>query len=301
MMIEQRAVRFRCHACWLFGILSLPAQAGPRGVLIVTGGPQYRIGSHRQFTLLARALAERGIPVLRFDYRGMGDSEGEARNYEDIGDDLDSAVQHFFEAVPELRELVLWGLCDGATAAAFYAGAERRDAGRRDATRPDAARRDAGHRDAGRRICGLVLLNPWVRTGAGLARATLRHYYWARLREAAFWRKLFSGALRPGAVLESLRGQLRAARATEAPAIATPQRIFDALARFQGRSLLILSGDDLTAREFDDLQQSSPAWRQLSAAPLRRQVWLSGVNHTFSRAEWRRQVIELSADWVASW
>ena len=276
MMVEQRAVRFRCHACWLFGILSLPAQPGPRGVLIVTGGPQYRIGSHRQFALLARALAERGIPVLRFDYRGMGDSEGEARNYEGIGDDLDSAIQHFFEAVPALRELVLWGLCDGATAAAFHAGADRR-------------------------IAGLVMLNPWVRTGAGLARATLRHYYWARLREGAFWRKLFSGALRPASALASLRALVAAARAAEPQALATPQRMFDALSRFQGHSLVILSDDDLTAREFADLQQSSPAWRQLSAEPLRRQVRLAGANHTFSRNEWRRQVIELSAAWVASW
>ncbi|KAB8057318.1 hydrolase 1, exosortase A system-associated, partial [Janthinobacterium violaceinigrum] len=58
----------------LVGILSLPAAPGPRGVLIVTGGPQYRVGSHRQFVLLARALAAQGVPVLRFDLRGMGDS-----------------------------------------------------------------------------------------------------------------------------------------------------------------------------------------------------------------------------------
>ncbi|HBZ05431.1 MAG TPA: hydrolase 1, exosortase A system-associated, partial [Massilia sp.] len=49
-----------CRGAWLYGIVSLPAAPHPRGVLIVVGGPQYRAGSHRQFTLLARDLAAAG-------------------------------------------------------------------------------------------------------------------------------------------------------------------------------------------------------------------------------------------------
>jgi alpha-beta hydrolase superfamily lysophospholipase len=51
--------------------------AGDIGVVVVVGGPQYRVGSHRQFVLLARDLAAAGIPTLRFDTRGMGDSGGD--------------------------------------------------------------------------------------------------------------------------------------------------------------------------------------------------------------------------------
>ena len=87
----------------MVGILSLPAAPGPRGVLIVTGGPQYRVGSHRQFVLLARALAARGVPVLRFDLRGMGDSEGSARDYRAAAPDIAGALAQFFDAVPALR------------------------------------------------------------------------------------------------------------------------------------------------------------------------------------------------------
>lgn len=274
-MIEQRTFRFRCKSCWLIGILSLPKYPLARGVLIVTGGPQYRVGSHRQFALLARNLAASGNPVLRFDYRGMGDSGGARRNYEHIDDDLDRAVHMFFETVPELEELVLWGLCDGATAAAFYA-----------------------YKDP--RICGLILLNPWVRTDSGFARVTLRHYYLSRLGDRSFWRQLLTGSFAPLATLRSLYCLLIAANnATDTTS--TPQRMQDGLLRFHGRVLIILSGNDLTAREFAALQQSSPLWREVSARPKVRQEQLAHADHTFSCARWRDQVAHLCVEWLESW
>ena len=289
MMVEQRALRFGCQACWLIGILSVPQQPLARGVLIVTGGPQYRVGSHRQFTLLACHLAGQGIPVLRFDYRGMGDSEGAVRTFETIDDDLHCAVQEFFKSVPQLQEVVIWGLCDGATAAAFYAGR-------------DSPGRDSPGRD--NRVCGLILLNPWVRTEQGAARTTLRHYYAARLQDRNFWRKLVHGAVSPRTVLASLRQLMGAAmpatRGEYAPA-QLPARIFASLSRFNGHILLILSGEDLGAREFSDLQKSSAAWQRLSSEPRLQQVEVPGANHTFSRREWREQVAQLCVAWLTSW
>ena len=277
MKVEQRALRFRCHACWLIGIVSVPRQPRPRGVLIVTGGPQYRVGSHRQFILLASHLSAQGIPVMRFDYRGMGDSEGVSRTFESVDDDLQCAMQEFFNAVPELEEVVMWGLCDGATAAAFYAWQDPR-------------------------VCGLILLNPWVRTEQGVARATLKHYYAARLADADFWRKLLRGAVRPSSVFASLQKLLGAAtqRAEQAQA-QLPARIFDSLSHFGGRILIVLSGEDLTAREFADLQKSSASWRRLASEARVQQVALAGANHTFSRREWREKVAQLSETWVTSW
>jgi hypothetical protein len=46
-------------------------------VVIIVVGPQYRAGLHRQFVSLARTLSTAGFLVLRYDYRGMGDSDGE--------------------------------------------------------------------------------------------------------------------------------------------------------------------------------------------------------------------------------
>ena len=74
MNYKERPLHFKCQDTSLIGILSMPEDSGKRGILIVVGGPQYRTGSHRQFTLLARQFASDGIPTMRFDYRGMGES-----------------------------------------------------------------------------------------------------------------------------------------------------------------------------------------------------------------------------------
>jgi exosortase A-associated hydrolase 1 len=281
MEIEQRALHFDCQSCQLIGILSLPLpsdQSVPtRGVLIVTGGPQYRVGSHRQFALLAEELASHAIPTMRFDYRGMGDSEGDARTFEQVEHDLQAAIQQFFDSVPGMKEVVIWGLCDGATAAAYYCVNDAR-------------------------ICALILLNPWVRTDVSIARTTLRHYYIKRLLDPAFWRKLISGRFKPGQAARSLHQLSNAARSSAAlDAGAPPQRMLDALQRFRGRILIILSGDDLTASEFLDLQRGSSAWRVLLAKPTVQQLTLADANHTFSRRVWRDEVARICTRWLASW
>jgi exosortase A-associated hydrolase 1 len=281
--VRELALRFRSAAgdgeaqARLAGILSLPDAPGPRGILIVTGGPQYRVGSHRQFVLLARALAAQGWPVLRFDLRGMGDSEGSPRDYRAAGPDIAGALAQFFDAVPALREVALWGLCDGATAAACHA--------------PHDAR-----------VKALVLLNPWVRSSAGLARATLRHYYLPRLLQAAFWRKLASGGLRLGASLASLRQVAGAAREAAAQADDAPApALLRALTQFQGKVLLVLSGDDLGAREWLALQDGDPAWRAVAARAEWTQAQVDGANHTFASAAWRGAVERRCAEWLQSW
>jgi len=271
-MVEQRALAFACGDAWLYGVAHVPAQPRRRGVLVVVGGPQYRAGSHRQFTLLARDLAAHGTPAMRFDYRGMGDSEGAMRNFEDVGDDLRAAIDTFFEQVPAMQEVVLWGLCDAASAAVLYAQGDAR-------------------------VTGLVLVNPWVRTDAGAAKATIKHYYRARLLEGAFWRKIVSGRFDVRAAARSFLGLLGATRAA-APSDALPERMHAALAKFGGKALVVLSGADLTAREFEDLTGTAPAWRTLMASARITRRPLPKADHTCSRGEWHAQLAEWTRHWV---
>ena len=82
------AKTFCSHEQQLLSIIH-PAQAAEitdpqTGVLIIVGGPQYRVGSHRQFVQLARALASNGIATMRFDYTGMGDSQGKKAEFDQV-------------------------------------------------------------------------------------------------------------------------------------------------------------------------------------------------------------------------
>jgi exosortase A-associated hydrolase 1 len=281
----ERPLTFSCEGASLIGVLSGAGLAAGRGVLIVVGGPQYRAGSHRQFTLLARHLGERGVPTLRFDYRGMGDSAGEARTFEDAGADIGCAIDQFFASAPHLKEVVIWGLCDAASAALFYAP-----------------------RDS--RVKGLVLLNPWVRTEQGLARTHLRSYYFQRLFQASLWRKLARGEFKvreaAAAFGRSVSGAIgrgrppgdgKNSRSGELP---LPDRMEDALRRFRGRVLIILSGNDLTAKEFEAVVAHSSAWQLLLGDKRVTQYRLPEANHTFARREWRDQVALWTEGWVKS-
>lgn len=284
MEFEEVALVFACEDDALVGILTQPAVTQSRGVLFIVGGPQYRVGSHRQFTLLSRGLAQSGIPSLRFDYRGMGDSAGEQRDFEQIGQDIRAAADTFFKHTPQMRELILWGLCDAASAAMLYA-----------------------YQDA--RVSGMVLLNPWVRTSDGLAKAQLKHYYWARLRDGEFWLKFFSGRFNVLASIKGISGsfarilkkKIQFEPQNAAIPLSLPERMRVALEKFNGRVLLILSGQDLTAREFEDVVQSSLAWQKRLRLPTVTQYHLAEANHTFSQQVWRDQVRNWTANWVKSW
>ncbi|MEQ8659382.1 MAG: hydrolase 1, exosortase A system-associated, partial [Gammaproteobacteria bacterium] len=66
---EEQAIAFAIDGDTAVGVLHAAAGASATGVVVIVGGPQTRVGSHRQFVLLARRLAAAGYPVLRFDYR----------------------------------------------------------------------------------------------------------------------------------------------------------------------------------------------------------------------------------------
>jgi exosortase A-associated hydrolase 1 len=259
--MTERALVFPCGSDELVGIVhAANGTARNYGVLIVVGGPQYRVGSHRQFVLMARSLADAGYAVFRFDYRGMGDSSGAQRNFDAVDDDIRAAVDAFLAQQPALRGVIIFGLCDAASAALLYCRSDSR-------------------------LRGLILANPWVRTDAGSARTLVRHYYGRRLLQRSFWTKLFGGQFRPLASIREFVTSLRSARSAGADDVSAPpfvQRMLQGLAGFKRPVLLLLSERDLTAREFEDRCRTDPQWTRAVVAANVQQHAVRNADHTFS-------------------
>jgi pimeloyl-ACP methyl ester carboxylesterase len=126
----------------LVGILARPAAPGassPPAIVILNTGIIHRVGPHRLFVLLSRALARTGLTVLRFDFSGIGDSDPRP----DGRAPLESCLADISDALDWLEQetspprIILVGLCSGADHAVLY-----------------------GHTDP--RVAGLVLVDPSI-------------------------------------------------------------------------------------------------------------------------------------------
>jgi exosortase A-associated hydrolase 1/exosortase A-associated hydrolase 2 len=285
---EEQPLFFACDDDQLSAVFHRAKGDPTRGVVIVVaGGPQYKAGAHRQFVSLARRLAGSHLPVLRFDLRGMGDSTGEHRGYTQSDADIRAAVDTLLTLQPQLKQVVLLGECESASGILFYAWRDPR-------------------------VSHAVLINPWVRTDEGRAQVIVRHYYLHRLTSADFWKQVFSGRYKAGASLRSMvgvvgaavRGRIAMARQRaasdedELSGLPLPVRVAEGLRRFKGRSLLLMSGFDLIAREFDEVTAASRAWDGLLARDTVQRVDIEGADHTFSREVWKNAAAEAVAGWL---
>lgn len=271
------AMTFECQGDTLLGLLHGVDAQTDRAAVIVVGGPQYRVGSHRQFLILAQGLADAGVPTLRFDYRGMGDSDGELRGFEHVDDDIRCAIDALCTRAPGVREVVLIGLCDAASAALMYAPLDAR-------------------------VTHVVIMNPWVRTEQSHARATVKHYYLQRLFSRDMWRKVFGGGFDFRGSLRSLVDTVAQLRGTQQPAATVRpfrERMLEGAQKFRGQILLVASGDDMTAAEFKDHVSATPQWQEVLADVRATTCEMPAANHTFACDAWRNEVTQHIVQWLS--
>lgn len=113
----ERALSFLSGGHRLVGVLAEPGpevESAEVAAVLVHGWGSYRAGPHAMLIKLARALAESGVPTLRFDLRGRGDSEGDY-----FETDLDGMIADCVAAGTLVRRetgrdaLAAVGLCSG--------------------------------------------------------------------------------------------------------------------------------------------------------------------------------------------
>ena len=212
----RRLLTFSCEGAQLGA--SLDEAAGGTGILMVTGGSQTRIGSHRLYERLGKHLAEQEFPCFRFDRRGVGDSGGTDPGYRGSASDLASAAAAFRGELPALKRVIGIGLCDGATALALYGGA-------------------AG-------IDGVIMINPWLVEAEEDAPppAAIRRHYKEQLLSLAGWKKLLSRSV---SYRKLFKGIAKASKPIEGSELAA--EVAQALRRDRLPAALILARGDATA------------------------------------------------------
>jgi len=274
---REQAVRLGTQQA-LVGILTLPVPSdgsADRAVVFLNTGVMHRVGHHRMFVMMARAVARSGYFALRFDFSGIGDSEPRtdglspvASCLADIGDVLDWLQQE-----RGIRQVTLVGLCSGADHAILY-----------------------GHGDP--RVTALVLIDPTVP-------ATPRyygHYIRQRLIGPSNWFSVLTGRsfiLR--SLAEQLRHMLGPARDMHRVTLQNlrfhpilEQSYRNSVAR--GIRLLAAFSQDSTRQTYRE--QILDAFPNLTFGDRLQLEFFRDSDHTFSAREDRARLVELVLAWL---
>jgi pimeloyl-ACP methyl ester carboxylesterase len=294
----------------LFGTLHRPSAARPDlpAVVLLSPGVKMRVGPGRLYVPLTQMLNSLGYTVLRFDFFGLGDSEGELQervlpdvyNHIEVGryvDDTLSALAWLRKSAG-FRRFVLGGLCGGAITALL------------------AAERDQS-------VEGLLSLGMTVTLASNaatpakyLTRVQLdsrRRGYYRRLLQPQSWLRLLSGKSEYGVIWRSMKRLLIKDRPT-APipaASAEPASLeqrgnanplfppaFFAFLQRGGKALMLFSEKDRLQSEYEEKFAVPFTQRLQPYVPQLHQHIVANANHVLSLHEWQREMVETSRQWL---
>lgn len=218
--MSRRHFAFQCEGSQLAATLDEGNEQ--TGLLLVSGGNEVRAGAWNGQARFAAHIAAEGFPVMRFDRRGVGDSEGVNGEFRSSGPDIAAALAAFREQCPRLTRVAAMGNCDAASALMLSGGAG---------------------------FDMLILSNPWTieNGGEGVPAEVLRDHYRRRLADPAAIRRLLTGRVSPGKLLRSL---IAAVRPAPEPRGGLASEMSDGLAGFAGPVRFLIAGRDRTGLTF---------------------------------------------------
>jgi pimeloyl-ACP methyl ester carboxylesterase len=275
--ISEQAVLFGSRTS-LVGVATKAVSAASAdcpAIVILNTGIIHRVGHHRMFVTMSRALGAVGYTVLRFDFSGIGDSPPR-----DDGLSLaDASMAEIKEALDWLEwdrkasRMILVGLCSGADHAVLY-----------------------GYTDP--RIVGLVLMDPSIPP-------TLRyrmHYVAGRLRQFRSWVNVLSGRSRTARMLmrhmlpitQPGRGSQRHALQKRAPRETIERHYQNSVD--SGIEILAIFTEETTRQTYRE--QIIEALPNVSFGDRLKLEFFPGSDHTFALESDRSRLIQLIVQWV---
>jgi alpha/beta superfamily hydrolase len=289
----------------LFGILETPDSdsGGDLAVVLLSPGVKMRVGPQGLYRHMAAEFLQLGLPVLRFDCYGLGDSEGtlseellrDVYNHIEVGRFVDDTVDamDWMQREHGFKRFILSGLCGGAITGLL-----------------------AGERD--RRVVGLLGIGLTAVLASRAADASrymtagqlddMRQMYTRRLLSPQAWYRLLTfkadyrliGRL----IRKTLRPQPQATQPAPVPLPADDNAnprfppAFFAMLSTERPMLLVFGGSDRLQWEFEEKFVARHRDR-LASSP---KIWdvhiVPDANHVLSTREWQRDMLDVSRSWL---
>jgi pimeloyl-ACP methyl ester carboxylesterase len=327
MSDRRRAVTFpNRDGLRLFGILHEPTgeRRSDLAIILLSPGVKSRVAPHRMYNKMAARFAALGFTVLRFDFYGLGDSEGEvpepllADMYRSIqigryAEDTKAAIE-WLRSQTGVPRVVLAGLCGGAITGVLAAAGQRDVAGILGLGLPvmlDGARVDkvANMTTGQLKMVRGRALRKMLAPAAWLRLLTFQSDYRLLLRSVltpltARWRKAAAvkapARVAPPAATTDGAGSTAASTAGNTVDNANPffPPAFDQLLARGGHLLLLFSESDRLYWEFREkfLERHRETFEK-RADRVTVQV-VKDANHIFTFSEWQQDMLDRCDSWL---
>jgi pimeloyl-ACP methyl ester carboxylesterase len=259
------------------------------------GWSGYRSGPHQMLTRAARAFSAQGHGVLRFDFGGRGDSQGDCAtaSLATMAGDVEAALGWCRANSYDSSGIVLLGLCSGCEVALAAA------------TMPG--------------VCGLALWSAPVFAAAASPRRTARKRadnlktYARKLLQPNTYARLLRGRLDLHGIARALRASGGENRNREAPVAGPDATVKGTTAGNEGESGALPGGwrEAALARfgryrkplllvygSADPTTPEALAWYRERYRGEAQVHCIVGANHSYYGLDWERQVIAHTAAWL---
>lgn len=293
----------------LFGTLHRPRMPDARlpAVVLLSPGVKMRVGPGRLYVPLTEMLVSLGYTVLRFDFYGLGDSQGELEerqltdvyNHIEVGryvGDTLAALAYLRRAHGHQR-FILGGLCGGAITALLAADRE-----------PSV--------EALLSLGMTVTLASNAATPARYLSAReidrARGHYLRKLADPRAWRTFLTFKSNYGVIWRVIKRELlekkNAPERAPAPEQQAPEQRGNANPLFpkaflkflerDGRALMLFSEKDRLYAEYQDKFALPHEARLRPHTNQIREHIVPNANHVLSMHEWQREMVDVCRQWL---